>query len=339
MIFQYKIFIYCLPLLIFFLLRKDDRKQYAIHGYAQGTDYSIKYFAKDSLVTKGAVDSILLVIDSSMSLYKPYSLINRLNESSAGLTVDPHFVKVIKKSIEISKATGGIFDATVKPLVQAWGFGSKPILAFPDSTAVKQIMSCVGMQYLTLKGSFVKKAKPCIQIDLNGIAQGYSVDVVADYLIKKGIKSFVVEIGGELRIEGIKPDKSYFRIGIEGPGEKDNSTPLMKHVIQLKTGAITTSGNYQKYLQQGSKRISHLINAKTGYPLQNSMISVTLYAKDAITADGYDNAIMAMEPTQALKFIEAHSGLEGYLIYKDADGRVADTLSTGFRKLIVDSKN
>ena len=339
MIFQYKIFIYCLPLLIFFLLRKDDRKQYAIHGYAQGTDYSIKYFAKDSVVTKGAVDSILLVIDSSMSLYKPYSLINRLNESSAGLTVDPHFVKVIKKSIEISKATGGIFDATVKPLVQAWGFGSKPILAFPDSTTVKQIMSCVGMQYLTLNGSFVKKAKPCIQIDLNGIAQGYSVDVVADYLIKKGIKSFVVEIGGELRIEGIKPDKSYFRIGIEGPGEKDNSTPLMKHIIQLKTGAITTSGNYQKYLQQGSKRISHLINAKTGYPLQNSMISVTLYSKDAITADGYDNAIMAMEPTQALKFIEAHSGLEGYLIYKDADGRVADTLSTGFRKLIVDSKN
>lgn len=195
------------------------------------------------------------------------------------------------------------------------------------------------MRYLTLKGSFVKKAKPCIQIDLNGIAQGYSVDVVADYLIKKGIKSFVVEIGGELRIEGIKPDRSYFRIGIEGPGEKDNSTPLMKHVIQLKTGAITTSGNYQKYLQQGSKRISHLINAKTGYPLQNSMISVTLYAKDAITADGYDNAIMAMEPLKALKFIEAHKGLEAYLIYKDADGRVADTLSTGFRKLIVDSKN
>jgi thiamine biosynthesis lipoprotein len=339
MIFQYKIFIYCLPLLIIFLLQKDDRQQYVIHGYAQGTDYSIKFFAKDSVVTKGAVDSILLVIDSSMSLYKPYSLINRFNESSTGLKVDPHFVKVIKKSIEISKATGGVFDITVKPLVQAWGFGSKPILEFPDSAIIKNIMSCVGMQHLQLNGAFLKKAKSCVQIDLNGIAQGYSVDVVADYLINKGIKSFVVEIGGELRINGIKPDKTYFRIGIEGPGETDSSTPLMKHIIQLRTGAITTSGNYQKYLQQGSKKISHLINAKTGYPLQNSMISVTLYSKDAITADGYDNALMAMEPTQALKFIESQRGLEAYLIYKDADGKVADTLSTGFRKLIVDPKN
>lgn len=336
---QYKIFFLLIPLLIILLLKKDDRQLYAIHGYAQGTDYSIKYYAKDSVVTQKAVDSILLKIDSSMSLYKPYSLINQFNASSAGLDLDRHFLKVVKKSFGIFKATNGVFDITVKPLVQAWGFGSKPITIFPDSLTIKQILPCVGMHNLNLNGFFLNKQKSCVQIDLNGIAQGYSVDVVADYLQQKGVKSFVVEIGGELRIKGRKPDGSFFRIGIEGPAETGASEPKLKHVIQLDKGAITTSGNYRKYLQQGSKKISHLIDAKSGYPLQNSMISVTLYAKDAITADGFDNAIMAMEPIEALRFIKAHKELECYLIYHKSDGSIADTLSSGFKKLIVNDNN
>jgi thiamine biosynthesis lipoprotein len=336
--FQYKLVLIWIPLLIVFLLKKDNRQQYSIHGYAQGTDYSIKYFATDSVVTQKAVDSILLQIDSSMSLYKSYSLINKFNTSAEGVELDNHFLKVVKKSFDISKATNGVFDITVKPLVQAWGFGSKPILNFPDSLTINQIMPCIGMQNLTLRGPFLTKKKPCVQIDVNGIAQGYSVDVVADFLIKKGIKSFVVEIGGELRIKGVKPDGSYFRIGIEGPSDAGETEPRMKHVIQLHNGAITTSGNYRKFLQQGSKKISHLINAKTGYPLQNSMISVTLYARDAITADGYDNAIIAMEPLQALSFIKSHKGLECYLIYHNSDGGVSDTLSAGFKRLIVNNK-
>ncbi|MEJ7560486.1 MAG: FAD:protein FMN transferase [Pedobacter sp.] len=331
---QYKLFLIWIPLLLLFLLKKDDRRQYFIHGYAQGTDYSIKYFAKDSVVTQKAVDSILLQIDSSMSLYKTYSLINKFNASSFGVKLDPHFLKVIQKSIKISKATNGVFDITVKPLVQAWGFGSKPILVFPDSAVIKQILPCVGVENLTLSGSYLRKKIPCVQIDLNGIAQGYSVDVVAELLTKKGIKSFVVEIGGELRIKGLKPDGTYFRIGIEGPANTDKAEPVMKHVIQLQEGAITTSGNYRKFLQQGSKKFSHLIDAKSGYPLQNSMISVTLYAKDAITADGYDNAIMALEPLDALNFVKSHKDLECYLIYHKSDGSIADTLSAGFKKLI-----
>jgi len=336
---QYKTIFLWIPLLIILLFKKDDRQLYAIHGYAQGTDYSIKYYAKDSVVTQKAIDSILLQIDSSMSLYKTYSLISKFNASPKGIEIDPHFLNVVKKSFEIFKATNGVFDITVKPLVQAWGFGAKPISKFPDSSTIQKILPCIGMQNLSIKGSFFNKNKSCVEIDLNGIAQGYSVDVVAEYLLQKGVKSFVVEIGGELRIKGRKPDGSFFRIGIEGPADTEGSEPGIKHVIQLNKGAITTSGNYRKYLQQGSKKISHLINAKTGYPLQNSMISVTLYAKDAITADGYDNAIMAMEPLEALKFVKAHKELECYLIYHKSDGSVADTLSTGFGKLLVNDNN
>jgi thiamine biosynthesis lipoprotein len=331
-----KSFILMIPLLISFLFRKDDQQQYVIHGYAQGTDYTIKYFATDSVVKKKEVDSILAVIDTAMSLYKPYSLINRFNASEKGLKLDQHFAAVMRKSFEINKATGGKFDVTVAPLVQAWGFGAKPIVKFPDSLEIKHILNCVGMHYLNLKGNQLKKEKSCIQVDLNGIAQGYSVDVVAGYLLKKGITSFVVEIGGELRMKGPKPDGTAIRIGIEGPAETPGKEPVIRHVVSINDGAITTSGNYRKYLQKGAKKIAHLIDPKTGYPLDNEMISVTVYAEDAITADGFDNALMAMTVKEALAFVTKRKNMEAYIIYHKKDGSVADTLTTGFRKLITE---
>ncbi|WP_368388860.1 FAD:protein FMN transferase [Pedobacter polysacchareus] len=324
-----------LPLLISLFTKKADQQQYSIHGYAQGTDYSVKYFATDSIVTKASIDSILIKIDSSMSLYKPYSQISQFNRSQTGMRIDDHFAAVMRKSFEVYQKTNGKFDVTVAPLVQAWGFGPKPVTVFPDSAQIKLLLQNVGMDNLSLKGNYLKKKKPAITIDLNGIAQGYSVDVVADYLLKKGIRSFIVEIGGELRVEGPKPDGSVMRIGIEGPAASSIDEPEIRHVLSFSTGAITTSGNYRKYLQRGKGKIAHLINPKTGYPLDNQLISATIFAKDAITADGYDNAVMAMSVEEALAFVASQKGMEAYLIYHRKDGRVADTLTNGFRKMIL----
>lgn len=324
------------PFLISFLFKGGDQREYIIRGYAQGTDYSIKYFAADSVVTRFAVDSILNVIDASMSLYKPYSLISRFNAANEGLDVDPHFAAVMRKSFTVYKATKGKFDVTVAPLVQAWGFGPEKIERFPDSATVKQLLQCVGMNNLRLKGNHLTKSKPCIRIDLNGIAQGYSVDVLADHLMKKGVTSFVVEIGGELRMKGPKPDGSAMRIGIEGPASSANAEPVIRHVIALNKGAITTAGNYRKYLQKGAKKITHLIDPKTGYPLDNALISVTIYAADAVTADGYDSPVMAMGVQEALDFVASRKGMEAYIIYHRRDGSVADTLTKGFKKMIVE---
>lgn len=330
-----KLYILLILPLLFFIDRFEQR-QYLIHGYAQGTDYSIKYFAADSIVSKAEIDSILVLIDSSMSLYKPYSQINKFNNSESGLQLDKHFRKVMKRSFEISKDTKGKFDVTVAPLVQAWGFGAKPVSAFPDSSEVRRLLGFTGMKYLRLKRTYLRKTRPELKVDLNGIAQGYSVDVLADHLVGRGIKSFVVEVGGELRMNGPKPDGTAFRIGIEGPSPEENGEPVMRHIIALNQGAITTSGNYRKFLQKGSKKITHLIDSKTGYPLENTMISVTVYAKDAMTADGYDNALMAMDVKSALDFVEARKELEVYMIYHRPDGSVADTLSKGFKRIIVD---
>jgi len=307
-----------------------------IHGYAQGTDYTIKYYAEQPLITKIAIDSVLLKIDSSMSLYKPYSLINQFNASNKGVRIDDQFATVMRKSFEIYKNTSGKFDVTVAPLVQAWGFGAQPVQRFPEESDIQLLLKVVGMEKLELKkGNFLKKKKPGVMVDLNGIAQGFSVDVVADFLLSKGVTSFVVEIGGELRIKGVKPDGSLTRIGIEGPALTRDGTPQIRHIAGIKEGAITTSGNYRKFHQNGAKRITHLIDPKTGYPLENQMISVTVFAKDAITADGYDNALMAMDVKEALQFIETRADLEAYFIYHQSDGSVADTLSRGFKEMII----
>lgn len=326
-----KLLFLCLPF-IFALFSVDEMNQYKIKGFAQGTDYTIMYYAKDSVATKSGIDSLLKVIDQSMSLYQKGSMINQFNAAEKQIQTDHFLNAVLKRSFEINADTKGIFDITVAPLVQAWGFGPKPVSTEPDEKEIKSILNIVGMQNLKLKKGLLTKTKPGIQIDLNGIAQGYSVDLIADYLNQKGIKSYVAELGGEIRVAGPKPDGTPMKIGIEGPDQNDE--PAIRHIALLNQGAITTSGNYRKFHQSGKKKISHLINAQTGYPLENEMISVTVYAKDAITADGYDNALMGMHLQEALKFVEERPNLEAYFVYHKPDGTIADTLSTGFKKML-----
>lgn len=313
--------------------------KYTIKGYAQGTDYTIIYYAIDSCIHKNTVDSILNVIDSSMSLYKPYSLINKINSGGAGrFKLDDHFYNVLKKSFSIYRDSKGVFDITVAPLVQLWGFGVQAVDHFPDSTEVHQAAACVGMDKIRLKSRRLEKKNPCIRIDLNGIAQGYSVDVLAEFLEDRGIANYVVEVGGELRVKGPKPDGSPMRIGIERPLDEENGGVAINNVMEIREGAITTAGNYRKFLQDGKRKFSHHINPKTGYPFDTGIISATIYAKDAVTADGYDNVIMAMEASEAITFVNKRKGLEVFVVYKDASGTARDTMSVGFKKLLAIKK-
>jgi thiamine biosynthesis lipoprotein len=310
---------------------KKPLKAFRLHGLGQGSTYSILYYAVDSVVHQQAIDSILAVIDSSMSLYKKNSLINQFNASVHGIEIDAHFKKVMRKAFEIYKNSGGIFDVTVKPLVQAWGFGTSKRGAIPDSTTIEQILQHVGTDKLQLKNNFLHKNDSLVQIDLNGIAQGYTVDVMAAFLEQKNIKNYLVEIGGELMVKGKHPHTGKpFTIAAESPDED-----VPQKVIALLQGAVTTSGNYRNYYSSGGKNISHLMNAKTGYPLQNEMISVTIVAKDAITADGYDNVLMGLGLEKSFAFLKKNRDMEAHFIYQNSDGAVKDTATAGFNKLLV----
>jgi thiamine biosynthesis lipoprotein len=310
-------------------------REYHVNGNAQGTTYHITYYASDSVFTRQQADSLFNKLDSSLSGYKPWSLISRFNASADGIMMDEHLEKVIKRSLSIWQDTKGESDITVAPLVQAWGFGPRPATAVPGAAAIKEILPCVGSTRLHLRGRTLVKDKPCVTIDVNGIAQGYSVDVVAGFLESRGINNYLVEVGGEIRVKGRKqPAGERFTIGVERPGSDELDEPTVKKRLRVDQGGVTTSGNYRKFYTSGKKIISHLIEPRTGFPIQNEMISVTIWAPDAITADGYDNALMAMGLQKALRFMQQHKGMEAYFIYRKADGSVADTATAGFNKMM-----
>lgn len=321
----------CLGAFFLFSFYRPALREFKISGEAQGTTYALSYYAADSTVSKRQIDSLLQVIDLSMSLYRPNSTISRFNQADKGLKLDAHFVKVVQRSFEIYRDTRGIFDITVEPLVKYWAkAGHEPNNM--DVAKVKLLLQAVGMDKLQLKGNMLVKQRPRVHVDVNGIAQGYSVDVLADFLDQRHVVAYLVEIGGEIRIKGPKPDGKPMRIGIEGPDDERGGSPTIKHVLAINRGAITTSGNYRSYLE--TKRMSYLINPQTGFPLNGEIISATVYAKDAITADGYDNVLMAMKVGEALQFVDQHQDLEAYLIYKRKDGKLADTASMGFKKML-----
>jgi len=308
--------------------------KFTISGKAQGTTYNMTYYASDSIVTQYQVDSLLGKIDSSLSIYKPYSLISRFNNAETGITIDDHLKTVVERSIAVCRDTKGIFDITILPVVQAWGFGTRPIDSLPDKNTLRQLKKCVGSKYLGISGNKLIKSKPCVQIDVNGIAQGYTVDELAGLLESNGIKNYIVELGGEIRVRGRKrPGNEKMRIGIEAPAGDEFASNGMQHVLELDSGAITTSGSYRKYYENQGKKITHIIDARTAYPVHNELISVTVYAKDAIIADAYDNALMVMGLKKALNFTEQRNDIAAHFIYRNEKGVVADTASSRFYKL------
>ncbi|RYF88724.1 MAG: FAD:protein FMN transferase, partial [Chitinophagaceae bacterium] len=286
-----------------------------LRGRAQGTTYSIIYYADDTIVKSRQIDSLLNRIDQSLSIYKPGSLINRFNRSSAGATIDEHLLQVVSKSLEIYRRSQGLFDITVMPLTEAWGFGKHRDTVIPSDKKIQSILPCIGSHHLSLSGKRLSKDKSCTKIDVNGIAQGYSVDLLAALLDAGGIHNYVVELGGEIRVKGRKPGNELIKIGIESPSTDEMQTGLFKQILVIDSGAITTSGNYRKFYESGGRHISHLFDPKTGYSINNELIATTVFASDAITADGYDNALMNMGLSRAFEFLKNNEmGLEAYFI-------------------------
>lgn len=309
-------------------------RTFRMEGYAQGTTWHILYFAKDSTIRQDEIDRALEKVDSELSIYKPYSQISRFNNTGSGLRISPDFQTVVSKSLEVYKNSNGLFDITVLPLVEAWGFGAKKPSALPDSAAIQALLPLIGSNKIHLTGDSLSKDLPHIRIDVNGIAQGYTVDVLANLLEQKGITRYLVELGGELRLKGPRPDGRPLTVGIEAPPRNVFDAASMQRTIKLDSGALTTSGNYRKFYLNGSRKISHLIDPMTGFPFDNELISVTVWAPDAITADGYDNVLMGMGLKRSFEFLKMHPEMQAFFIFTSPDGSVRDTATAGFQKFM-----
>lgn len=327
---------FLLTLLTLVVGQPASRRAFHLRGYAQGTTYAITYYAPDSSVNQADVARQLTEIDQSLSLYRPGSLINQFNAARRGVVADQHLKLVVRKALRVHEDTNGLFDATVAPLVQAWGFGpAKRADSAPAPALLQALLASVGSEKLHWRGDSLVKDAPTVQLDLNGIAQGYTVDVLAALLERHHIRDYLVELGGEIRVRGRKwPGGERQRIGIERPDTSVFAALALQHVICLAAGGVTTSGNYHKFRQVGEVRVAHLINPKTGYPFQNELISVTVVAPDAVTADAYDNALMGMGLPQALAFLRQRPAMQAYFIYQRPDGTAAEAATPGFQRLL-----
>jgi len=296
---------------------------YYIRGEAQGTTYGITYIAHKP-IEKTAVDSILKVIDLSMSTYIDNSLITNINKGEH-LPIDSHFEKVLSASMDIYSESEGIFDPSIGQLINAWGFGKKENHTPPTQKQIDSLLALTGMDKVhvatTPKGTFVEKDNPNIQLNFNAIAQGYTSDVIAGYFLSKQITNFIVEVGGEIVIHGRNTLKGKsWTIGIDNPLQKPDEDREIVATVELTDCGLATSGNYRKLWTDSltGQKYVHTLNPKTGRPQPSNLLSATVIAPSAMLADGYATTLMALGGIEKAKdFLAQHKELKAVLLYSD----------------------
>lgn len=315
---------------------KTSKSEYVkISGFAQGTTYSITYENSTKEYYGQAIDSILKTFDKSLSSYDSTSIISRINSNDPTVEGDDWFVEVFKKSAEVNVISGGAFDITVGPVARAWGFGDGPV-AKHDSAYIDSLLQFVGMDKVKLEGRKLIKKYPGVKIDVNAIAQGYSVDVVCDFFKSKGIKNYLVEIGGEVRGKGTNALDKYWHIGIDKPadGNMDPGSDLQA-IIEINNKSLATSGNYRKFFVEDGVKYAHTIDPKTGFPARNAMLSATVVCDDCITADAYATVFMVLGVEKSMELLLKLQDIDVYFVYSSPKGEYEVFFSEGMKKMIV----
>ncbi|MBI9034444.1 MAG: FAD:protein FMN transferase [Bacteroidales bacterium] len=312
--------------------QKPQLQRQELIGQAQGTYFRIVYYDTTMTISNVEVDSLLDAFNYSASTYQKNSVISRVNANEA-TELDKDFLAIFNRSQEISAETDGSFDITVFPLVKAWGFHfedrQKLNLAQVDS-----VLEFVGFKKVRFDGEKIVKDDPRLMIGFNAIAQGYSVDLLSDYFLSKGIQNFLIDVGGEMIARGMKPENESWQVGIQKPEETQYMTDKLQDIVSLTNKALATSGNYRKFFVEDGIKYSHTLDPKTGYPVQHSLLSVTVITDDACSADAYATAFMVMGFEKAMAFADQKQGLEAYFIFSNEKGEFMVEFTDGFKDLI-----
>lgn len=348
--------------------------RYTIKGKAQGTTYLINYI--DSVnrgeQIKKQVDSILQVIDNSLSNYNPNSLVSKFNRSDTCMLIDEHLLYMFLLSNEINTVTDGAYDPTVKPLVNLWGFGDSPmsfdtLYRSPEDSMYRDslldrykdslsydLLDYVGFEYLLLDGdiiyntikemstneysdNYICKDDPHVQIGFNAMAQGYSADVIGDFLnFELNIGDYLVEIGGEIIAQGVRMDGRPWRVRVESPDvNKPKEQPGLADIDMDQFRAIAVSGNYRNYIENKGGRVGHCIDPRTGQSGKNKIISVTVLADEAAVADAYATAFMVMDFAEIIMIVSANENLDVFFVFENEFGTLESYASYNVEDIFV----
>ncbi|WP_233520567.1 FAD:protein FMN transferase [Flocculibacter collagenilyticus] len=297
-------------------------KEVLLQGKTMGTTYSVKLYIPEeqlkSMNLYSDVDQALEKVNQQMSTYLASSEVSKFNAANEGDVVafSKQTANVIAESIELGNLTSGALDITIEPLVNLWGFGPEGrIISAPSAQDVIEVKSQLGLDKLVLEGNTITKPNAQLTLNLNAIAKGYGVDVVAELLESKGITNYLVEVGGEMRISGKKPNGNW-QIAIEKPTANERA---IQRVIATGTMGIATSGDYRSYFEDNGVRYSHLIDPNTGKPINHNLVSVTVLHPSCMIADGLATAINVMGPEKGLQLAEQEN-IPILMVLKTADG-------------------
>ena len=294
---------------------------YKLEGTVFHTIYHITYQGERDYHDE--IKQLFKEFDGSLSMFNDTSIITRMNNCDTSVVANRYFRHVFTKAMEVSEATGGAFDITVAPLVNLWGFGFKNSDNVSQA-AIDSILQFVGYKTVHLdEEGHLHKDDPRTIMDASSIAKGYMSDVVADFLRIQGVENYMVEIGGEVALNGVNPKGSRWSIGINKP--TDDSTQVnseLQDILYMSEGGVATSGNYRNFYYKDGKKYAHTIDPHTGYPIQQDILSSTVIARDCMTADAYATAFMVLGKEKAMEVLAKDTTLMAYFIVDapDADG-------------------
>jgi len=298
-----------------------------------GTTYQVLYFDRYNRNFQGPVDSLLKLVNRSISTYDPASQVSRFNRSTGIAVGSPFLLTPLKKGLEVSTLSGGAFDLTVMPLVNAWGFGPGKILNM-DSATVDSLKALTGFRKIRITRDSILKTDPRVQLDFGGIGQGYGADVIAGYLRSKGITDLLVELGGEGLALGknLKTGKPW-TVGILDPNSTRDDQ-FFKAYVSLTDRSYTTAGNYFNYRVINGKKYSHTIDPVTGYPTAQAILSASVFTSDCTTADAWDTAFMVMGLEKSIAYLKDHPELDAILMYAGEANKVELYITEGIKSYV-----
>ncbi len=317
------------------LLLSCDKNSYQENqGTIFNTVYHIKYSYNRSLQQE--IEEELHRFDLSLNPFNKNSVIYKINENKP-VEPDSFFTVVFNKAVEVSKNSGGKFDITISPLINAWGFGFKNMDKITPEI-IDSLKSFVGYDKIWIDtAGKIRKSDKRVQVNASAIAKGYAVDVIANLLKGYDIENYMVEIGGEIAAKGKNNKGECWHIGIEKPmDDASGMQHQLETVIAICDRAMATSGNYRNYYVKDGKKYAHTIDPQSGYPLQQDILGATVIADDCMTADAYATAFMALGTEKSKELAKKIPNLYYYFIYTKSDGSVDTTYSDGFEQFFTD---
>ena len=349
--------------LLFLLVSCAKQPQKTVlQGLAQGSYYAITYYDTEGRNFQTEVDSIFHAVDMSVNLWVDSSVICKVNRNE-DVILDNIFIDNFNIAQKAAELSGGYFDPTIGPLVEAWGFsaengernpegltdrmGGKTENGTPKGSPTEwevkrrtengeRIDSLVGLvdyRNVWIEDGKVVKANPAMKLDFNAIAQGYTSDMIGAFLESQGVTSYIVDVGGEIMARGCKPDGKPWVVGIEKPAADWDSERVIQQRVELTDKGIVTSGSYRKYVERDGKRYSHSIDPTTGYPVDHQLLSATVIAETSVWADALASICMVMGMERSLEIINSLDGVEAYYIFVNDRGELDTYATNGFHLL------